>query len=544
MSPSGEVPADFTVVITEYPEGDDGECKIDSLPEHFAGKLFVEKYELISTLGQGGMGTVYKVRHVLLDKLAALKVLHSEHAMGDGVLRFQQEAKVVSSLKHPNIVGVMDFGIAADGQPYMVMDLLEGVPLNTLLKSELVSVERLAKIFGQVCDALSYAHEKAIVHRDIKPGNIMVHTQDGVDYVTVVDFGIAKILPQEDSSKMHLTKTGDVFGTPLYMSPEQCLGHPVDARADIYALGCVMYEAFARHHPFVTGNVFELVTKQISETPPPFNKPGMKASERRFEAIVLKAMAKRPEDRYRFAVEMASELKMVEAKESGFLSEMKVRVKVTQSRVRAGSKQAAWWAVGAQVLSVLAIVNSVALATIPHYLNKEVVQMQRYSEVLSTLMDSVSTSDDGQMMRPTPDVLLHNMRDIRSLVISDPDQKQAYRDLLRALPKAEKSLTKAERVVMEMAMQFDFATIKRELEPMMQKVISHWTDVGLTFAKLESISYAKCKAHKDAVQWYLQTYSVCKWTGVTFLCALFALLSVRVRSEIQRRKSAKGLPVK
>jgi hypothetical protein len=535
MLQRGDSPVDSTVKLAETDDRKNLTVKGESL----TGQVFVDKYEVLEELGQGGMGAVYRVRHIHLNRFAALKLLHTQHATNDGLLRFQQEAQVVSALKHPNIVGVTDFGIASDGQPYMVMDLLSGVPLSVFVKRESITAERLAKIFGQVCDALAYAHERSIVHRDIKPGNIMIHTENDVDEVMVVDFGIAKILPQEDSHKMHLTRTGELFGTPLYMSPEQCQGHRVDSRADIYALGCVMYEALAGLHPFATDNVFELFRRQINDTPPPLPKKGKNASDRLFEAIVLRAMAKSPADRYKYAVEMASDLKMLDSADKGLLSEMQVMVKVTKGRVKAGSKATAWWGASAQIASVMALVTAILLFVIPAKLNYEADQMNHNYEVLSTLLDSVSEIDEQGMAAPSPQRLRRKMKRLKAYMNKDPAQQRAYRELMTALPAAEKALYEGRAAVERGLAEQDMETLLTKVRPMMDSVIHCWTNVGRAFALLQSITYNKCKAHCDLVGHYLLAYSCCKWFGVFLLAGLSLLLGIRLQLLIEKRNAAK-----
>lgn len=219
--------------------------------ESLVGKTIAGHYEIVSFLGEGGMSTVYKAKHILLDSIRAIKILHLPRA-GDGKIlqRFQQEAKASFFLSHPNIVRVYDFGIEPSmQQPYLVMDCLEGKPLSNVLENEPISSERAINIISQVCNALEHAHTKGIVHRDIKPANIILSKDaSGGEIAQLVDFGIAKLINPEEGND--LTQTGEVFGTPLYMSPEQCLGRNVDKRSDIYSLGCVMYECLAGKPPF------------------------------------------------------------------------------------------------------------------------------------------------------------------------------------------------------------------------------------------------------------------------------------------------------
>lgn len=214
-------------------------------PDRFIGTTIEGRYEVLSLAGKGGMSAVYRARHLLTQRIVALKLMHS-HLLTDesAVRRFQQEAKAASRLHHINAISVLDMGITNDGQPYLTMDFLEGRSLSEEIRScGKIEAMRSIHVFLQVCAALAHAHDQRIVHRDLKPSNVMlIQADDDPDFVKVVDFGIAKIL-REGSESLKLTATGDVFGSPYYMSPEQCMGNQLDARSDIYSMGCLMYEA-------------------------------------------------------------------------------------------------------------------------------------------------------------------------------------------------------------------------------------------------------------------------------------------------------------
>ena len=198
-------------------------------------------FEILGTLGEGAMGIVYKARHLLLDKVVAIKVLKEEYTSQSKIfLRFQQEARTTSHLSHENIASVHDFGLTEGGHPFIVMDYVEGVTLAGLIEEMKVLPEDVAlSIFQQICRALVHAHENNVIHRDLKPSNIILQKRaSGEWHAKVVDFGIAKVMIEsEDDHSPKLTQTGEIFGTPLYMSPEQCQGQKVDQRSDIYSLG-------------------------------------------------------------------------------------------------------------------------------------------------------------------------------------------------------------------------------------------------------------------------------------------------------------------
>ena len=235
-----------------------------------AGAVFAEKYEIISALGAGGMSTVYKAKHRFLDKYVAIKLLNA-HLSSDGkaVQRFQLEAKAAYDLKHPNLISIYDFGISPDGQAYIVMDYLEGESLSQRIERQgKLSLMEALPIFADVAAGLAHAHQNNVLHRDIKPSNVMLVTgEDGSGTARIVDFGLAK---NYDENAVKLTQTGEIFGSPLYMSPEQCRGAVLDQRSDIYSFGCLMYETLTGFAPISGANAYETFRLKFSEVPPPF----------------------------------------------------------------------------------------------------------------------------------------------------------------------------------------------------------------------------------------------------------------------------------
>ena len=258
------------------------------------------RYEVIEPLGEGGMGTVYKVRHTTLNRLFAMKVLRRDLA-ADTMLaaRFLQEARATAAIHHSSVVAINDFGKLDDGAPYFVMELLVGETLATRMRARgLLAPREAAGIASKLADALGAAHAANVVHRDLKPENVfLVGAAAGkaaTDEVRIVDFGAAKIM---GGSK--LTRPGVVFGTPYYMSPEQASGQPVDARADIYSLGVLLYEMITGALPFEADTYMGVLTKHMFAAP-------VKPSERTptgvqlgdLETIVLRALEKDPNARY------------------------------------------------------------------------------------------------------------------------------------------------------------------------------------------------------------------------------------------------------
>ena len=227
------------------------------------GEVVLDRYVIEQELGSGAMGTVYRGRHVKLARDVAIKIMH-EHLTGEPVLlaRFRREGKACARLNHPNVVSVLDVGELADGSPVMVMDFVHGTPLSDLM-TKLMTRERIFGLVRQMLDGLDHAHASGIIHRDLKPDNVIV--QPG-DVVRIVDFGIA-VLRGGDDDTQRLTGTGMIIGTPLYMSPEQAKGEPLDQRADLYALGMILYELLSGKQPFY-GTAMEVATMKIDRDPP------------------------------------------------------------------------------------------------------------------------------------------------------------------------------------------------------------------------------------------------------------------------------------
>jgi serine/threonine-protein kinase len=266
------------------------------------GTVIAEKYKVLDRIGDGGMGQVYKAKHVLMKRIVAIKVLlPSLVSSGPALKRFQQEAEAASSLNHPNILTVFDFGVSENGLPYMVMDFLEGITMAQVLDEEgHLDLHEAVPIFIQCCAGLAHAHQKGVIHRDLKPSNVMLVDFDGQpNFVKIFDFGIAKLIPTEGDESKHLTQTGDVFGSPLYMSPEQCGGKELDHRSDIYSLACVMYRCLTGCPPLAGSSLVECMYKHVNEMPPRFSDicPEYSLPEA-VEAIIFKAMAKSRDDRY------------------------------------------------------------------------------------------------------------------------------------------------------------------------------------------------------------------------------------------------------
>ncbi len=270
------------------------------------GYLLDGRYELLQAIGSGGMSVVYKARLNNVNKLVAVKTLNIQVLAKDSVReRFHREIDLLLKLEHPHIVAVQDCLYGPNCQPYLVMDLLRGVTLEQELeKCTVMPADRVRKIMIQVCAAVKYAHQHAVVHRDLKPGNIML-LENEVDFVKVLDFGLALI--GENTRK--ITQSGEFWGSPPYASPEQVQSKTTDHRSDIYSLGCVMYELLCGKDPFHGAGLFELLHKHVHDQPDPLTvaNPAI-AVPAEMEKIVFKCLEKKPEDRFQTIAELQAAL--------------------------------------------------------------------------------------------------------------------------------------------------------------------------------------------------------------------------------------------
>ncbi len=280
-------------------------------PEAWLGKS-LGVYKLLSILGKGGMGCVYLAEHERLGREVALKVLRSDYSeRKDAVARFFQEARAVNKIRHRNIVDVTDFVELDSGVVFIIMEYLRGSPLTKLMRSKTgIEPVRALGLLVQICDGLAAAHAVGIVHRDLKPDNIII-TQDhaGGDLVKLLDFGVAKLLDQDDDDIALQTAAGSVVGTPAFMSPEQAGGSDVDGRADLYSLGAIMYEIFTKQPLFKGKSFGEFVRKHLNETPtrPTLTRAG-RDMHPRTEELILHCLEKNPDNRFQTAQELRTEL--------------------------------------------------------------------------------------------------------------------------------------------------------------------------------------------------------------------------------------------
>lgn len=274
------------------------------------GLVIDGRYRIETQIGEGGMGVVYLAVHTVLQKRLALKVLRGDGSRdAEVVQRFMQEAQAATSIGHQNIIDITDFGRLPDGAVYFVMEYLDGTSLSDLINTGgSVPTQQAVHIIQQIASSLEAAHQRGIVHRDLKPDNIFVIRQGGdPNFVKVLDFGVAKV----GGAASKLTKTGMVFGTPHYMSPEQAAGQSVDQRTDIYALGVIMYEMFTGKVPFDADTFMGILSKHMFEVParPTLNGAPLGA----LENVILKALEKNPDHRYLSMTELLADLATIAA---------------------------------------------------------------------------------------------------------------------------------------------------------------------------------------------------------------------------------------
>jgi serine/threonine-protein kinase len=274
----------------------------------YAGKVF-DKYKLVERLGAGGMGLVYRAEQARMDRHVAIKLLPFTLVNDEvNVKRIEREAKAMGNLRHPNIATIFDFGFSEDYQPYLVMELITGRSLGNLLKEHhVLDPHQVIKIMVQVADAMDYAHKHGIIHRDLKPDNIMLDSHHTENFVKVLDFGIAKSVDAAVNLSQSLTRPGTVVGSPLYMSPEQCVGQKLDPTSDIYSLGVIMYEALTGIIPCKGATIYETIGKKTTEAPPPF--PPQFAELKELEALTLACLATMKTERPESMLEVRERLR-------------------------------------------------------------------------------------------------------------------------------------------------------------------------------------------------------------------------------------------
>jgi eukaryotic-like serine/threonine-protein kinase len=292
-------------------------CPKDATPltrkvqsDDLVGQVVARRYYIQAKLGAGGMGEVYLAEHVRMGRRCAIKIMHrSLTSDPDSIGRFSREAATAGRIKHPRVVEIYDFGETEDGVVFLAMEFVDGEPLSKILARGPLPIERAVEIARQITEALTAAHRSGVVHRDLKPDNLLItRSESGADLVKVVDFGIAKAMEEQGAS---ITRTGFVVGTARYMSPEQLIGEPADPRSDLYALACILFELLTGVHPWGDGTA--LLTRRLIEAPPhPRDKRAEISPE--LDQLIVRALARDPAERFQTAQELGAALQAVGAR--------------------------------------------------------------------------------------------------------------------------------------------------------------------------------------------------------------------------------------
>ncbi|MFA6210489.1 MAG: serine/threonine-protein kinase [Candidatus Obscuribacterales bacterium] len=390
------------------------------------GSLIAGTYRVLDFIGEGAMGLVYKVEHTLLNKTLAFKVLKTEHLSESIWKRFRLEAQAIARLNHPNIVKIYDMSQTEDGLPFFTMDLLVGQSLDHYLQENgPLTVKEALPIFRQVCAGLAYANDHGIIHRDIKPGNIMLIdnlTDVAKCTVKIVDFGIAKLVDDGNTSEQGLTKPGEVFGSPLYMSPEQCMGAKLDQRSDMYSVGITMFQALTGRPPLLGKSAVETAAlHQSKEAPMLCDLAPDIEFPRKLEEVIATMLAKAPDDRYSSLSEVAQELLRLE---KGDVSNIKPQSysqhyseDTQQGTTQVTKKQVV-------LLASLALISIAAIAFLVLTYNSLTQPRKKQAQDNKTVSIFLDTNPLSKANRNDEDDILTNaqVQQIRTFVDSDKRQ--------------------------------------------------------------------------------------------------------------------------
>src|ERR1043166_8143759 len=288
------------------------------MTESLSGRT-VSHYRILEQLGEGGMGVVYLAEHALLGRRVAIKTVPSATGHDPQFrARFLREARAVSTLSHPHIATIYDYGETEDGEPYIVMELIKGSTLGELMLTEKLTVGRSIEIIRQVGEALAEAHHHGIIHRDINPTNVAINERG---HVKVLDFGLAKQValspgadsdPEQQTLMVSHTREGVIVGTPLYLSPEQAMGNEIDARSDLFSLGSLLYECIAGKPPFFGKSTADICAKVLRDDPPPPSSLNRDISKD-LDRVTMKCLAKKPEARYQSADDLLAALERIQS---------------------------------------------------------------------------------------------------------------------------------------------------------------------------------------------------------------------------------------
>lgn len=308
-----------------------------------------ERYEVLQFVGEGGMGSVYRVRDRQLDQELAIKLLR-KHLVADPKKssRFEQEVDSCTHLDHANLITVYSHGISPDATPYMVMDFIDGRNMADILSEEIfIEKSRAVSLFLQVCEGVAHAHVNGIVHLDLKPSNVLITKSDNVEIAKVGDFGIAQMMTDDTQQ---ITQTEEIIGSLPYMSPEHCRGETMDYRSDVYSLGCFMYEVLTGKPPFLGEHPVKTIMKHVQEKPKRLRSRLTRLDiPEPLEAVVLHCLEKSPSQRYQYVEELIKDLESIRDGAEPVI--------VRQRTLQKTAEQKPWhgWAMAGSVVAVLAL---------------------------------------------------------------------------------------------------------------------------------------------------------------------------------------------
>jgi serine/threonine protein kinase len=295
-----------------------GSLKIYRLQRQVHAALMLGQYTLLEKLGEGGMGVVFRARHGMLRRDTAVKLLPPNKRAAVDIARFEREVQLTSQLTHPNTIAIYDYGRTPEGIFYYAMEYIDGITLEDLIAEDgPLPAPRVVHLLIQIAGALAEAHSRGIVHRDVKPSNLMLTERGGIpDFLTILDFGLVKPVASHDS--LDLSRGSPLLGTPLYISPEAILTGVVDGRSDIYALGAVAYFLLTGKNVFEGENVVEICAQHVSQAPIPPSQRSANPIPPALERTVLRCLAKAPEDRFPSSLSLLEELQRLESELGSF----------------------------------------------------------------------------------------------------------------------------------------------------------------------------------------------------------------------------------
>lgn len=332
-------------------------------------KVISNRYTIIDFLGEGGMGKVFLALDPSIDRKVAIKVLPFGDFEQEHVSRFQQEARAAARLNHPGIIKALDFGLSEKHEPYLVMEYVDGKTMDSILRTRgQLTIEEFKVVFKQITQAVCHAHNEGIVHRDLKPSNIMIRYDESGVHTYVLDFGIAKIV--NDRESLNQTRTGQIIGSPRYISPEQICAIPIDGRSDIYSLGCVMFEALTGQPPFKGKNAMETIQMHLNDEPPSLSSRVDVQFSAELENLIAKTLAKDINQRYQSMFEVSEAIENLNAIDALKISAVEPPSNVENQVTLSGSQQGA-----RKLANVAMIVVTVTALALISYLTYQLFQL-------------------------------------------------------------------------------------------------------------------------------------------------------------------------